>query len=96
LTSNLSKKTKKKAQQQVFLHLPYHPRDITRNNIQKIYKHTCETEDNLGESFKKMKNANGGGTMKIEKLTVAYSRGKNLRDTLCNTMLSKTNKQKVS
>jgi hypothetical protein len=80
----------------VFFHLPYHPRDITRNNIQQIYSKTCDNEDNLGESFRRMKNPNGGGTMKIEKLTVAYSRGKNIRDVLCKTTLKSTETCSVS
>jgi hypothetical protein len=85
-----SKSGKQNINKGIFFHLPYHSRDITRNNIQQIYAKTCDNKDNLGESFRKMKNPNDGGTMKIEKLTIAYSRGKNIRDVLCKTTLKST------
>ena len=80
-------KQEKNKKNDIFFHIPYHPRDITRNNIQRIYSRNCDNKDNLGESFKTMKNDMMGGTMRIDKLTVAYSRGKNMRDTLCQSKL---------
>jgi hypothetical protein len=71
----------------IFFHLTYHPRDISRRTIQDIYTKYCNTKDNLGESFQAMRNQEKGGTMKISKLTIAYRRAKNLRDLLCKSTL---------
>jgi hypothetical protein len=79
----------------IFFHLPYHPRDITRKTIQSIYNDTCNSEDAMGESFKGMTNWEGG-RMEISKLTVAYSRGKNLRDMLCSSALKEHDTCQVS
>ena len=65
----------------LFFHLPYHPRGVSRRFIQQSYKNTCEKVDELGESFCEMVTESGCH-MRITKLTVAYSRPKNLRDVL--------------
>ena len=70
----------------LFFHLPFHPKGISRRFIQQTYKETCESLDVLGESFRQMKSASGG-VMSILKLTVAYSRAKNLRDILTPSKL---------
>jgi hypothetical protein len=77
---------KGKARTDLFSHLPYHPRDISRKQIQEVYKKTCENKDNLGESFTRL-TTQSGSTLPISKLTVAYSRPKNLRDILCSSTL---------
>ena len=59
----------------LFFHLPYHPKGVSRSFIQQAYKNTCEKPDTLGESFMEMKTTSGG-TMRVPKLTVAYSRAK--------------------
>jgi hypothetical protein len=79
----------------LFFHLPYHPKEITRQKIQNIYNKTCDKKDTMGESFQRITNGMGG-TMKINKLTIAYSRGKNLRDMLCNSSLQSYDDCKVS
>jgi hypothetical protein len=84
--ANIRKKQKDKDRSDVFFHLPYHPRDVSRKQIQEIYKNTCENDDNLGESYKRM-TTQSGSTMRISKLTIAYSRAKNLRDLLCSSTL---------
>lgn len=80
----------------IYFHLPYHPKSISRAEIQKAYHDICECPDELGESFQQMKNEETGGTMRINKLTVAYSRSKNLRDALFPTTLQDFNDCKVS
>ena len=70
----------------LFFHLPYHPKDVSRKFIQKKYEEICEKLDNLGESFRTARNE-AGGLMTIPKLTVAYSRPKNLRDILSPSRL---------
>ena len=78
----------------LFFHLTYHPRGISRRFIQQKYKEICEKPDNLGESFCFMKNTEGG-ILRIKKLTVAYSRPKNLRDLLSPTKFLEFNDCKV-
>ena len=70
----------------LFFHLPYHPRGVSRRHIQQTYKNICEKPDELGESFREM-STELGGTMRVTKLTVAYSRPKNLRDVLSPSAL---------
>ena len=70
----------------LFFHLPYHPRGVSRRFIQQSYKDACETPNDLGESFREM-TTEAGGQMSITKLTVAYSRPKNLRDVLAPSAL---------
>lgn len=80
----------------IYFHLPYHPKGISRNEIQKAYRDICERPDELGESFRRMTNEETGGEMRINKLTVAYSREKNLRDVLNPTTLQEFEDCKVS
>ena len=70
----------------LFFHLPFHPKGVSRSFIQEQYKTYCETPDDMGESFRSMDNGLHG-KMKIKKLTVAYSRAKNLRDLLSPSRL---------
>ena len=73
----------------IFFHIPYHPRDISRQKIRDIYEKTCENGPS-GSNFKCMTNDMTGSFMQISKLTVAYSRPKNLRDLLCPSKLVET------
>ena len=72
----------------LFFHIPFHSRDISRRKIRDIYELTCEKENDL--NFKCMLNDFSGKYMKINRLTVAYSRPKNLRDLLCPSKLVET------
>ena len=72
----------------LFFHIPFHTRDILRQKIRDIYKHTGENDN--GINFKCMLNDYSGKSMKINRLTVAYSRPKNLRDLLCPSKLAET------
>jgi hypothetical protein len=79
----------------IFFHIPYHPRDISRQKIRDIYERTCENPPN-GYSFKRMQNEMTGSDMKINRLTIAYSRPQSLRDLLCPSKLAETNDVYVS
>ena len=88
-------KTKTITRKDIFFHLPYHPREISRRQIHRIYQNTCDVKDNLNENFQKMDNGMGG-VMRINKLTIAYTRGQNLRDVLCNSTLQEQENCNVS
>ena len=79
---------------QLFFHLTYHPRGVSRRFVQQKYKEICVRPNNLGESFCLTKNTTGG-VMRIRKLTVAYSRPKNLRDLMSPSKLLEFNDCKV-
>lgn len=81
---------------QVFFHLQYHPRGISRNKIQALYQDICATPDSdTGQSFKNTDTVLGG-TFEIDKLTVAYSRAQNLRDILNPTTMEEFEGKEVS
>ena len=68
----------------LFLHLPYHPKDISRKRLRDIYDATCQS------SLSCIHNDETDGDLKIDRLTIAYSRPKNLRDLLFPTKLVET------
>ena len=72
----------------IFFHLPFHPKEISRATIQEFYNTSCNTDDMNEGSFKEGCYNHQGNKMVIEKLTVAYSRPKNLRDLLSPTTLT--------
>ena len=92
---SISSKSQTNERKDIFFHLPYHPRDISRKTLHRIYQNTCEVKDNLNENFQHMDNGMGG-TMQISKLTIAYARGQNLRDVLCSSTLQEYTNCKVS
>jgi hypothetical protein len=75
-SSKTSKKNDIYSNDLLFYHMQYHPNDISQKDIHSIYNETCNKDDAMKENFKNIKNYKGG-TMKINKLTIAYSRGKN-------------------
>ena len=64
-TTNIDRKTLRNS---LFLHVRYHPKDISRQAIRKIYNDNCEN------TFKTK--------LGIQHTTVAYNRGKNIKETL--------------
>jgi hypothetical protein len=81
---------------QAFFHLQYHPRGISRNQIQTLYRDICAKPDTkTGQSFRNTDTMNGGN-LRVSKLTVAYSRAQNLRDILNPTTLEDIQGQEVS
>ena len=74
----------KEKKERAFFHLPYHPKDISRKTIRKTYSTTCENEST---DFRRLRNDKTKKNMKIEQLTIAYHRPKNLRDKLCSSKL---------
>ena len=77
---------KKNKEERLFFHIQYHPRDVSRQQIRDWYENTCETPDDNGESLKSLTTKNGEN-LKIDRLTIAYHRSKNLRDYLCPSKL---------
>ena len=91
---NNNKKQKRNHDNTLFFHLQYHPKGISRRQIQQAYHTTCENHStNISthseEGFNNMLNMATSQRMKIESLTVAYSRPKNLCDILCPSTLHK-------
>ena len=83
----------KKDNKKVFFHIPFHPKDISRREIQRIYTNTCE----IGTySFKCVYNSETQAHMRIPGITVAYSRLKNLRDCLTPSTLYETDNINVA
>ena len=74
----------------LFLHLPYHPKDISRKRLRDIYDGTCQS------TLSCIHNDETDGDLKIDRLTIAYSRPKNLRDLLCPSTLVETDKYNVA
>ncbi len=64
---------------QHFLHLQYHPHDIPRKELQHIFEETCTPLQDI--------TTENGGKLAIPKITVAYSRAKNLGDLLRSSKL---------
>ena len=66
----------------LYLKWRFHPNDIAKTTIRRIYKQTCESITPTAPlGFRELPTDNGS-TMTINKLTVAYTRDKNLRDLL--------------
>ena len=59
--------------ERLFIHLEFHPNDISRNAVREIYDRHCK------EVFEK--------TLGIQQVTVAYSRAPNIKDTLTRAKL---------
>ena len=85
-----TKKVTATLQENVFFHTQYHPKEISCQRIRNIYESCCETpskHDNSPQSFKHGICNHYGNKMVIEKITIAYSRPKNLRDIISPTTL---------
>ena len=78
-----------KSQSKLFLHWEYHPRDIPQRQIRSIFMNTC------GPVFSNARSRNGK-TPDLGRLTVAYSRPKNLGNILCRTTMSEPPGERVS
>ena len=79
ITRNPEKSSSLSPKERAFLHIQYHPHDIPRCIIRKIYEKNCP---NFKDFY-----TNKGGKMDIKQLTIAFSRPKNIRDTLTNARL---------
>ena len=74
------------SEKKIFFHYECHKRDVSRKNIRDAYDLTCNTPDEDGNSFHSHPTPHGE-KFSITKLTVAYSRPKNLRDKLVPSTL---------
>jgi hypothetical protein len=73
----------------VILHVEYHPRQIERLEIQKVFSEIC------AGPFRDTPNKENKRTG-IKRLTIAYSRPPNLRDLLCRTKMEQRENERVS
>ena len=73
----------------IFLHWPFHPKDVSRQKIRDIYESICESPNKNGESFKHF-TTKSEEIFEVSRMTLAYSRPKNLRDLLSPTKLLET------
>ena len=91
IKSNAENKASEEKKDRLFLHFEFHPRDISRQTIHKIFERTClnpnETTCNMNVFPNKF-----GKVMKIEKATVAYTRAKNIREIVTSSKLYLPNK----
>ena len=72
---------------EIFIKWMFHPNGIPRQKIQQTYKTICETPlPNSPLGFQHLHTPNGK-TLNITKLTVAYTRNRNLRDILIPSKL---------
>ena len=88
------KKSKLINDHHLFFHPPFGPQEISRREIQMSYARTCNRP--YGHSLRRIKNDESEMTMRIERLIIAYSRPKNLRDVLNPTKLKETDEINVS
>jgi hypothetical protein len=72
----------------VILHVEYHPRQIERLNIQKVFGELCAGP--FRDTTNKEKPT------EIKRLIIAYSRPPNLRDLLCRTKMEQRVNEHVS
>ena len=84
---------KKSDTDKLFFHLEFHPRDISRQEIHRIYTKTCEQGY---QPLSHLYNDEHDAWMNLPHVTVAYSRCKNLRDKLFPSTLFETDTIKVS
>ena len=80
-------KLKKLDNTNLYLHLEFHPKDISRQYIRNSYDLHFNTPDKNNNSFNLGIHNKDGRKMTINKMTVAYSKPKNLRDHLCPSTL---------
>ena len=88
--------TTPKDKENIYLKWRFHPTDITRRTIQAIYKATCEQPTTQSEDGFRNLPTDTGATMQINKLTIAFTRDKNIRDLLIPSRLRHFPKYKVS
>ena len=87
LLSTTPKATADKNSNDIFLKWKFHPKDITRQQLQHSYRHTCELHSFAAPQGFRHLHTDHGPIMNINKLTIAYTREKNLRDILIPSRL---------
>ena len=72
----------------IILHMEYHPHDIPRKIVRKIFEKNCSALSNY--------RCDSGEELGIKKLIIAYSRPKNLQDILSPTTLNQAEDKRVT
>ena len=68
-------------QTKIFFHRQFHPKDISRRQIQTLFQKTCIDNNEFGEGFRSFEG------MHIDRMVVAYSKPKNIRDLIIPSKL---------
>ena len=79
--------TNKKTINTTYIKWRFHPTDINRKTIQHIYSATCERPTELSNAGFRDLPTETGERMHIDKLTIAFTRDKNIRDLLIPSRL---------
>ena len=74
-------------EEQIVLHLEYHPNDIPRKRVRQLFAETCEPLLS--------RDINNGG-LGIKRTIIAYSRPRNLKDLLQSAKLYEKKGKEVS
>ena len=74
----------------------FHPDDISRTNIQQSYNQICKRATPTAPLGFKALPTDTGATMSINKLTISYTRDRNIRDLLIPSTFRDFDKYKVS
>ena len=90
---NVNQTVKNPDNDKLFFHLEFHPRDISRQEIHRIYTSSCKRGH---QPFSQLYNDENNAWLHLPHITVAYSRCKNLRDKLFPSTLFETDNIKVS
>ena len=93
--NNIDKDDKNNMESAVFLQLKYNPADPPSQDIQKIFKETMLDEKKDCKSLPNIKNSTEV-PMGIDKLVVAYSKQKNIKNLVSPRQFDKTAGPKVS
>ena len=81
---------------EIFLKWRFHPDSISRQTIRRCYASTCETQSpDAPLGFRRLPTKHGH-ILHIDKLTIAYTRDRNLRDILIPSKLPPLYKQNAS
>ena len=75
----------------LFFHIQYHNRDISRKTIHNTYHSCLEQTSPTTYDIRTYNKTPTKLPMNITQLTIAYSRSKNLFDTLCSSTLHQHN-----
>lgn len=85
---------KQEMDERLFLHFRYHPRDISRTKIQQLFHETCmKTRNCNGQTFNAHSNSS---LLNLKRITLAFSRPKNIRDTTIPSVLYQPENLKAS
>ena len=75
---------------QLIFHTQFHPRDMSRKKIQHHFKNTLHNNTNTTHNIRRPNQTPTKQRTNNTQLTIAYSKGRNLFDTLCSSTIYDT------